>query len=84
MLLTPSPYHKLSHLLGLPPPSSVTYFMDGPLPTHMVLCVRANRFMLCSALSQKPAQGVIVESVFSHMPCYIHSLRLVLAGLAAG
>src|SRR6218665_565394 len=23
--------HKLSHLLGLPPPSSVTYFMDGPL-----------------------------------------------------
>src|SRR6218665_1730855 len=23
--------HKLSHLLGHPPPSSVTYFMDGPL-----------------------------------------------------
>src|SRR6218665_3201513 len=30
MLLTPSPCHKLSHLLGPPPPSSVTYFMDGP------------------------------------------------------
>ena len=30
MLLTPSPCHKLSHL-GPPPPSSVTYFMDGPL-----------------------------------------------------
>ena len=29
MLLTPSPCHKLSHLLG-PPPPSVTYFMDGP------------------------------------------------------
>ena len=29
MLFTPSPCHKLSHLLG--PPSSVTYFMDGPL-----------------------------------------------------
>ena len=28
MLLTPSPCHKLSHLLG--PPSSMTYFMDGP------------------------------------------------------
>jgi len=25
---TPSPCHKLSHLLR--PPSSVTYFMDGP------------------------------------------------------
>ena len=31
MLLNPSPCHKLSHLLGPPPPSSVTYFMDGPL-----------------------------------------------------
>src|SRR6218665_1750390 len=30
MLMTPSPCHKLSHLLGPPPPSSVTYFMDGP------------------------------------------------------
>ena len=30
MLLTPSLCHKLSHLLGPPPPSSVTYFMDGP------------------------------------------------------
>jgi len=27
----PSPCHKLSHLLGPPPPSSATYFMDGPL-----------------------------------------------------
>ena len=27
----PSPCHKLSHFLGPPPPSSVTYFMDGPL-----------------------------------------------------
>ena len=26
----PTPCHKLSHLLGPPPPSSVTYFMDGP------------------------------------------------------
>src|SRR6218665_754065 len=26
----PLPCHKLSHLLGLPPPSNVTYFMDGP------------------------------------------------------
>ena len=30
MLFTPSPCHKLSHLLGPPAPSSVTYFMDGP------------------------------------------------------
>src|SRR6218665_1010481 len=29
--LDPLPCHKLSHLLGPPPPSSVTYFMDGPL-----------------------------------------------------
>src|SRR6218665_576493 len=28
--LSPSPCHKLSHLLGPPSPSSVTYFMDGP------------------------------------------------------
>jgi len=27
----PPPCHKLSHLLGPPPPSSVTYFMDGPI-----------------------------------------------------
>src|SRR6218665_88491 len=26
----PSPFHKLSHLLGPHPPSSATYFMDGP------------------------------------------------------
>src|SRR6218665_2566627 len=26
--LTPPPCHKLSHLLGPPPPSGVTYFMD--------------------------------------------------------
>ena len=26
----PLPLHKPSHLLGPPPPSSVTYFMDGP------------------------------------------------------
>jgi len=33
MLFTPSPCHKLSHLLGPPPPpSSVTYFLEGPLP----------------------------------------------------
>src|SRR6218665_265760 len=32
MLLDPSPCHKLSHLLGPHPPSSVTYFMDGPMP----------------------------------------------------
>ena len=30
MLLTPSPCHKLSHFLAPPPPSSGTYFMDGP------------------------------------------------------
>jgi len=29
--LDPSPRHKLSHLLGPPQPSSVTYFMDGPI-----------------------------------------------------
>src|SRR6218665_700911 len=34
MLLTPSPCHKLSHLLGPPPPSSVTYFIDGPIGLH--------------------------------------------------
>ena len=28
--LDPLPCHKLSHLLGPPPPSSVTYFMDSP------------------------------------------------------
>src|SRR6218665_980186 len=28
--LDPLSCHKLSHLLGPPPPSSVTYFMDGP------------------------------------------------------
>src|SRR6218665_949388 len=28
MLFTPSPCYKLSHLFG--PPSSVTYFMNGP------------------------------------------------------
>ena len=28
--LDPLPCHKLSHLLGPLPPSSVTYFMDGP------------------------------------------------------
>ena len=36
MRLTPSPCHKLSHLLGPLPTSSVTYFMDGPY----VGCVR--------------------------------------------
>src|SRR6218665_1693913 len=30
MLLTPSLCHKLSHLVGPPPPSNVTYFMDCP------------------------------------------------------
>src|SRR6218665_3034423 len=29
-LYSPPPCHKLSQLLGPPPPSSVTYFMDGP------------------------------------------------------
>src|SRR6218665_474776 len=29
--IPPSPCHKLSHLLGPSPPSSVTYFMNGPL-----------------------------------------------------
>ena len=32
---TPDPCHKLSHLLG--PPSSVTYFMDGPLGRNYLL-----------------------------------------------
>src|SRR6218665_984299 len=32
--LYPFPCHKLSHLLGPPAPSSVTYFMDGPLCTE--------------------------------------------------
>src|SRR6218665_2592467 len=26
----PPPCHKLSHLLGPPPPSTITYFMNGP------------------------------------------------------
>src|SRR6218665_1589653 len=30
MPLDPLPCHKLSHLPGPPPPSSVTYFTDGP------------------------------------------------------
>ena len=30
MLLNPLPCHKLSHFLGPPAPSSVTYFMDSP------------------------------------------------------
>ena len=38
MLLTPPlPYHKLSHLLGPPPPSSVTYFMDGPYLLNVLI-----------------------------------------------
>src|SRR6218665_2024362 len=35
--LPPSPCHKLSHLLGPPPPSSVTYLMDGPISMHILL-----------------------------------------------
>ena len=38
MLFTPSPCHKLSHLLGPPTPASMTYFMDGPyvfMPHHL-------------------------------------------------
>ena len=30
-MLLDSPCHKLSHFLGPPSPSSVTYFMDGPM-----------------------------------------------------
>src|SRR6218665_228562 len=32
--LDPLPCHKLSHLLG-PPPSCMTYFMDGPIITML-------------------------------------------------
>ena len=35
MLFNPSPCHKLSHLLGPPPPLSVTYFMDGLWVTYV-------------------------------------------------
>ena len=35
--LYPSPCHKLSHFLRPLPPWSVTYFMDGPLPTKLQL-----------------------------------------------
>ena len=34
----PSPCHKLSHLLGSTPPSSVTYFMDGPFTSTSKVC----------------------------------------------
>ena len=43
MLLTPSLCHKLSHLLGPPPPSSMTYFMDGPL-VGLQLCKHTKNF----------------------------------------
>src|SRR6218665_1899286 len=40
--LYPSLCHKLSHLLGPPPPSSVTFVMDGPLSTLMVRSLKLN------------------------------------------
>ena len=42
LLIPPPPCHKLSHLLGPPQPSSVTYFMDGPF----LLVVDPNLFSL--------------------------------------
>src|SRR6218665_3393744 len=38
MVFIPSPCNKLSHLLGPPHPSSVTYFMDGPFSTKALYC----------------------------------------------
>src|SRR6218665_2719876 len=45
MLYTPSPCHKLSHLLEPPPLSSMTYFMDGPYTT----CQTTEQFMMLNA-----------------------------------
>src|SRR6218665_1087241 len=70
MLLTPSPCHKLSHLLGPgpSPPSSVTYCMDGPLYSafstqHFTPCKpqisMANQHFLSSILP-----SLISESAF--------------------
>src|SRR6218665_3169745 len=56
--LYPSLCHKLSHLLGSLPPSSVTYFMDGPQPAlldhHPVSPFLAPRFLLISCSSTEP------------------------------
>src|SRR6218665_3945303 len=40
----PSPCFKPSHLLKPPPPSSVTYFMDGPLGLHLGLSSRKSSY----------------------------------------
>ena len=48
----PDPCHKLSHLLGPHPPSSVTYFMDGPEVKD-----KATSQLLCKACGQWRKSG---------------------------
>src|SRR6218665_1148850 len=48
----PDPCHKLSHLLGPHPPSSVTYFMDGPEGKD-----KATSQLLCKAYGQWRKSG---------------------------
>src|SRR6218665_1561376 len=52
----PSPCHKLSHLLGPPPPSSVTYFMDGP---YLRICTLASMYM-CAYVCMHICMGVCI------------------------
>jgi len=42
-LYPPPPCHKLSHLLGPPPLSSVTYFMDGPWQSVSITKITGER-----------------------------------------
>jgi len=45
MLLTPFPCHKLSHLVGPPTHSSVTYFMDGPKRKKLNLLTNSRKIL---------------------------------------
>src|SRR6218665_253826 len=70
MLLTPSPCHKLSHHLGPPPPpSSVTYFMDGPYILYLKL--------ICICVSGFRNWAVVNLSCFlsSYPACLLYSFR---------
>ena len=63
-LYLPPPCHKLSHLLGPSPPSSVTYFMDCPKgktpkrTNFRIVTSRASR----SSASVKPAIQVSIKA----------------------
>jgi len=48
--LPPPLCHKLSHLLGPPPLSSVTYFMDGPL-YQIITCRVVHAVQLINSVS---------------------------------